>query len=717
MLIDYINILSVSFVAVINIILGLLVLTRNPKNKINLVFFILASSFGLWDFTLLFYEYPILFSSFYWIKLTYVFASIFMSMTLIFSFIFPSSTSKRPLKFGISLSIIYFAYVIWRLYFNNNWILDVVADGGKIKTILGSDYLYWVLFSWLVVIWALVNFILKSIKLKGFQKVQLSYLFYGFAIWSVTVNIPDVILPLLYGNTDYFLVSSFSSLFFTLTVGYSILRHRFMEIRLVVARLLAYILLILTLGIFYAGGFFVLGSLISKQQVSSFNLAISTLLALTIAFTFQPLLRWFEKLTNRIFYKDNYKIDEILKKISQILVSTLNLEELTARFLQELKSGLRFSKAAIFILIDDKIDDVFRDKSENFTYPTSPELTKLSEKNSILIFDELDEGEEKDIMRKSSVSVFAPLRSQGKFVGYLLLGEKISGDIYYSKDIRLIEILTPELAVSLTNAQSFKKISDFTLTLEQNVMERTAKLKQVQKQEISKAKQLVKLKDEFVFIATHELRTPVTVIDGFVNLIKDEKKQFDAETMENFDAIEKASARLNQLVDDLLEISRSDSGTITVTPEPVNLIETVTENVNQASPLAEEAKVKLVSKYKDGEVMVLADKEKLKDILENLLSNAIKYNRPSGGVRVSVKSMEKYAEVEVADTGYGMSKADQKKIFTKFFRAKTPGTESVDGTGLGLFITKTLVEKMNGRISFESEEGTGTTFKFSLPLA
>jgi signal transduction histidine kinase len=79
--------------------------------------------------------------------------------------------------------------------------------------------------------------------------------------------------------------------------------------------------------------------------------------------------------------------------------------------------------------------------------------------------------------------------------------------------------------------------------------------------------------------------------------------------------------------------------------------------------------------------------------------------------------MEKYAEVEVADTGYGMSKADQKKIFTKFFRAKTPGTESVDGTGLGLFITKTLVEKMNGRISFESEEGTGTTFKFSLPLA
>ncbi len=241
-------------------------------------------------------------------------------------------------------------------------------------------------------------------------------------------------------------------------------------------------------------------------------------------------------------------------------------------------------------------------------------------------------------------------------------------------------------------------------------------LKITKERELAKARELLKLKDEFVFIATHDLKTPVTAIDGFVDLIQRRREKFSPKTKDSFKAIIEASERLKQLVNDLLEVSRSDSGTIKVEVKPVNIVEIIRKTIKEITPSANKEKITISSKF-DTQEIVLADEAKLSEVLENLISNAVKYNNKAGRVDViTIRQADKLI-TKVGDTGVGIPKADQTKIFQKFFRVVQPGTENVTGTGLGLFVTRMLIEKMHGKISFESTEGKGTTFTFELPIS
>lgn len=223
-------------------------------------------------------------------------------------------------------------------------------------------------------------------------------------------------------------------------------------------------------------------------------------------------------------------------------------------------------------------------------------------------------------------------------------------------------------------------------------------------------------KDEFVFIATHDLRTPVTAIDGFVKLIKMSKEKFSKETEDSFQAIVEASERLKQLVNDLLQVARSESGTIKVELAPVDIVSLIESLLREVTPMASDKKVTLKTALERDVKMVMADEAKLKEVMENLLSNAIKFNREGGSVEVTTKKDKDALSVSVSDTGYGIPKQEQAKVFQKFFRYRGEETKDVPGTGLGLFVIRMLVEKMGGKITFVSEEGKGTTFTFSLAL-
>jgi signal transduction histidine kinase len=194
--------------------------------------------------------------------------------------------------------------------------------------------------------------------------------------------------------------------------------------------------------------------------------------------------------------------------------------------------------------------------------------------------------------------------------------------------------------------------------------------------------------------------------------------QVPEDIRENMTAIKETSAHLNQLINDLLEIARSESGTVSiaVSPHPFPpILERVTEGV---SSLLQEKSLTLQVDVAPL-LAVLCDETKLREVLLNLVSNAIKYNREGGVITIKAYLNEARSKMicEVKDTGFGIPKDRQDRIFQKFFRASTPGTEGVIGTGLGLFLTRMLVEKMGGKISFSSVEQEGTTFTFTLPVA
>ncbi|TSC62097.1 MAG: histidine kinase [Parcubacteria group bacterium Gr01-1014_48] len=230
-------------------------------------------------------------------------------------------------------------------------------------------------------------------------------------------------------------------------------------------------------------------------------------------------------------------------------------------------------------------------------------------------------------------------------------------------------------------------------------------------------KRLEELKNEFVYIAAHELRAPVTAIKGYVSLLVEGRAKggVTLEAAEFIDRIDRANEGLVHLVNDLLEVARSDAGKIEIAVQPVSLGAVVKDVVATMRILAEQKKITFQVQGEIADLHVLADPDKLKEILTNLISNAIKYTLGAGALAIKYELDQGMVITHIEDTGVGISFEAQKKLFEKFYRVKAAGTEEVNGTGLGLFIVKQLVQKMGGKIWFVSQEGKGSTFSFSLP--
>jgi signal transduction histidine kinase len=228
-------------------------------------------------------------------------------------------------------------------------------------------------------------------------------------------------------------------------------------------------------------------------------------------------------------------------------------------------------------------------------------------------------------------------------------------------------------------------------------------------------KRLQELKNEFVFIAAHELRTPLAGIKGFLALLRDESgPALGADSMSYITRALGAGDRLAKLVDEILEIARSEAGKIKIDVTPQDITESIRTIMVELKSVADQKRISITYDQVTGLPKVMADPAKLKEVITNFISNAVKYNNDGGWIRISHEINGGEVVTHFEDNGFGISEAEQKHLFEKFFRADIGRMKSIEGTGLGLFITKELIEKMGGRVWFKSLEGKGTTFSFSL---
>lgn len=227
-----------------------------------------------------------------------------------------------------------------------------------------------------------------------------------------------------------------------------------------------------------------------------------------------------------------------------------------------------------------------------------------------------------------------------------------------------------------------------------------------------------KMKDEFIAMASHELRSPLTAIKGYIDLVLEElKDKIDKNSQEKLARVAISANRLDDLVSDLLDVSRIEQGRIKLSCQPLDLQKIIQEILKEFELQAQEKKLQLIYQApSEKSPYVLADIDKLKQVLVNLISNAIKFT-PQGQIVISTALKQNMVQIKVKDTGLGLSAEEQKKIFQKFSRLSKEQTAHIPGTGLGLWITKQLVEMMKGKISVESMEGVGSQFIVSLPLA
>jgi PAS domain S-box-containing protein len=228
--------------------------------------------------------------------------------------------------------------------------------------------------------------------------------------------------------------------------------------------------------------------------------------------------------------------------------------------------------------------------------------------------------------------------------------------------------------------------------------------------------ELDRLKDEFVALVSHELRTPLTSIRGYLELIREGKAGRTTKRQENFlDVMNRNSERLLRLVSDLLFVAQAESGKVALELEALDLSDLARDAVDTTRPLAAKKAIAL-NLEADDELRVSADRARLVQLLDNLLSNALKFTPEGGRVDVLLSAENGHAVLEVADSGIGIPRAEQGRLFERFYRASTATAQAVPGTGLGLAIAKAIVEAHGGRIDVESDEGAGARFRVELPV-
>ncbi len=226
------------------------------------------------------------------------------------------------------------------------------------------------------------------------------------------------------------------------------------------------------------------------------------------------------------------------------------------------------------------------------------------------------------------------------------------------------------------------------------------------------------MKNEFVSMVSHELRTPLTSIKGYVDLIVDgEAGEINEIQREFLEIVQENSDRLVSLINDLLDISRIESGRVHLTIEPVAMEHVIKDVVDTFAAVADKAGIELTWSVEDDLPRAAVDKDRIGQVLMNLVSNAIKYSPDGGKVLVKASVQGDQILVEVSDTGIGISEEDQKQLFTKFFRVDSSLTREIGGTGLGLSICKSVVELLGGEIGVRSKLGEGATFYFTCPIA
>ncbi len=234
--------------------------------------------------------------------------------------------------------------------------------------------------------------------------------------------------------------------------------------------------------------------------------------------------------------------------------------------------------------------------------------------------------------------------------------------------------------------------------------------------DVTRTKQIEKMKDEFVSIASHQLRTPLTTIKWHTEIMEDFKKELPKEILPSVNFISEASERLIHLVAELLDVSRIDTGrNFTIEKKGNDLVELIAKIIEGTKMLASNDEVKVNYEYnKKDSYKIPVDDFKISEAISNVVTNAIKYSKEGGNVNIKLHKDNEYAYIEITDDGLGIPKNEQSRIFERFYRAKNAMTQ--EGTGLGLYITKSIIEAHSGELSFVSTEGKGTTFTIKLPI-
>lgn len=704
--------ISISLIAVLSVagcawLLGLVTLLNNSRKVANLTFAALCELCGCYTLVLFLSDHDQA-HGLLWSRLTFTLAVFMLLAMVLFVANFPRRIFSRHYQLILSgISVV--TAVVTLL---PGFIPSVVLE--PLHTNVNTGDLYPVFMAYLAIYLGLSIFSMYRARhvTSNLERERTKYVLTGFFATAGLLTLTNLVLPLITGNDN---LSGYGSYFILILIGssaYAVIRQRLFNVRLVVARSVAYILLLTALAGIYTAGLIGLSSLFfTTSQVSETQNVVYVALAMVVALTFQPLRRFFERVTDKVFYRDRYDSQEVLSSFSNVLVTEFHLESLLSRSLKQLSTDLNIGFAQLIIFRQGRVYKVEHHGPLPKRLIVAPELKLLT--RPIEVADELEEGPVKTVLEDHSLRLVARLQTREGLIGYLLLGTKLSGDIYSSQDIDVIGIMAKELAVAVSNSLAYAEIQEFAITLQERVNHATNRLRVANRH----LKELDRVKDEFLSLASHQLRTPLTTIKGYLSmLLEGDAGKMSSTQTEFISYAYDGSERMVRLIADLLNVSRLSAGRFVIDAKPTDAVAMVQDEVRQLQSHADGKGLSLTFVAPAKKLpLVSLDENKTRQVIMNFIDNAIYYTA-TGGVTVLLGVKKGQLRLEVRDTGIGVPEEAKSHLFTKFFRADNAQGVRPDGTGLGLYLAKRVIEDQGGTIVFSSTVGKGSTFGFELPL-
>jgi signal transduction histidine kinase len=561
----------------------------------------------------------------------------------------------------------------------------------------------------------------------GGRKRQAHLVLFAFAATALTGLLLNVILPVTVPEWHTTRFGPLATVILVGTITYLIARQGLFDIRLATVRTFSYAASLLTLSIaYYFVAYLISMTVVSGDVASVINISPVTIilvLGFALAFLLQPLKRFFDRVTDDIFYRDQYKVEDFFARFGELLTPADNLRSLLERASGELAATFKIEQA--FFLLHH-LGGVYESAGSAVSAGTTRHATLsahdidlldgyTTENQTAVILTELlgdNHSALRRMLRHHRIAATMALRHRGQVFGYVALGNRRSGN-YSKRDVDTLVGISNELVIAIQNALSLQEVKELNETLQQRINVATKELRRSN----TKLKHLDEVKDEFMSMASHQLRTPLTGVKGNLSMVlegdmgpllpRQEKVLAEAFT---------SSDRMAGLVADFLNVSRIQTGKFMIEKTTFDLRTVVEQEVAALQPIAATHHMTLKLTVEGSEFAVEADESKLRQVIMNFVDNAIYYSHADSTITTRLVRTTDAVELTVVDTGIGVPETEQARLFKKFFRAKNARTHRPDGTGVGLFLAQKVIAAHHGALIFSSIEGKGSTFGFRLPL-
>ncbi len=705
-----------SNISIIALVLGFFVFLRDKKNIVNITFFLLTLSIFFW-------------SAFYviWLLSKDEQSALFWARTLnVASYLIP----VFYLHWIVSLlklrrkEIVIFYYLLTGFFLAFSY-SELMIYG--VKPVLNFPYFpqaNWMYVLWLVVEWGIIILYTQSVLIKEIRKSKGNYR------QQLLYVLVSSIIGFIGGSTNHLLMfglnippigSSFVGIY-PILFAYAIVKHRLMDIKIILRRSSVYLIslfsvIVPAIGIKIAFAYWWPHAVLWGD----FLILIGSLAV------FKPLQKYYYRLANKYFFSSLYDSREVIAELSDRLRSTLDINKIYSSIYKVLAQAFRFQAFAV-LAYDEKKKVYTVQYNRGFhikgrkKFSGNRELHRIFiKKNKPIVVEEVKEiyynKKTKDIIDlliKLKVEVLNPLNIKNRTIGLLVLGPKQSKDMYNDEDLKVLRVIGAQAAIAIENAWLFKETKQFAEKLKKEVKAATADLRAANQ----RLKQLDAAKSEFISIASHQLRTPLTIIKGYISMmIEGNFGKLTKRELEPLRKVYLSNERLIRLVENLLNVSRIESGRLQFHFQPVQIEGLISDVVIELSGNAKKKGIELNLKMPRTPLPVIkADEEKLRQVVMNLIDNAIKYT-DKGWIEVKVDLIDGQIRVCVTDTGMGIALEDLPNLFKKFSRGSGTFLVHTEGTGLGLFVARKMIEAHGGQIWAESKgKGQGAKFCFQLPV-